>query len=1008
MPTSLQRTELDQLRAGVRATFSDADAIPSQVEKDAIRQRIDALAQVIIDIMMTKQNPANPAEFIPSVDQVSELIRARMELAFYLSGTTAAFTNLENLIDTLIVPLQKDLQTQKELTSKENFFYDLLRKYRVPQEVFEIPDVNQRYKKLLSHFMGIAFTRQWRQVNSLKPVLPKIGEETESMQQTTESGDRSTQNLKFTQILDAINNNLGSQTEEAVARRHESALKDDVIPWLDTMSEKTDEFIALGDVDAINTFFSPSRSTRWFDAGWFGAVMDYLDSEIDPIASLNLETLQWTKPEDLEAGTPPKTFGEMTFQAFQQMLLRARDATDPAQLPPDKPVLDPLGSPILDFLGNPIVIAQPFGTARTKGFDQHGNPIHLSQFNIIDEGDIDWPANMEFMNVPGTHESRSVKLKRIVGAVFPVFHTASDDIEQSTLRRQNIVREILPSKLKVDVSTALASANAPSNPLNPSNIEAKLFQPKLEKEIDNTGYKYANVAEFFAEMIAELTLEADWEDARGTKDYGKPQGLTVMQMLLNPALVVKKYVTAKENGTLSEEFKDSKVGKVNEALAMFQSMFIPFFDYFIVLDHGQPRTLKDALARAANWKEAKELWNQLPPDATFLWMSHIQHQMTIVKAVMKGLDFLTLGQFDLKSHLFNRVNSELATTIIDIIRKLDTYLVQSHSTPNSKTASPIFTHVFENELASILGEVRADVSFNNKLNKELDAHRPSLTPAEKASKRDDRQKEEANRRANLRVQELGAQSGQFVRIRVKSATLMDDGKPMVKEQYFRIDQFFQLTALDLMHWIPEDQREVGVRDKSLWGRGASVFQNIQHRVQRKSRIEEVGYETKEEGGIRTIELTVMPEKMKVKDHNTGEEKVIEEIVDPKILVLRHVITQVFRAAAWTGDTIQKLSERDIILLGIMLSDEIRQLYANKFYDGIFSFSFTKNFVSIWESIYGEESGKDFKKEIPNILGQSIFTRAQFEKLLILMGKRVTVEELFENAKELTHIFENHK
>src|SRR5690606_16526129 len=100
----------------------------------------------------------------------------------------------------------------------------------------------------------------------------------------------------FPQILSTIENNISDPAEEVVARRHKDALNDDVIPWLDTMSTHTKEFLGLTDIDSINKFFTPTRDTRWFDAGWFGAMMDYFDSEIDPIAALDLNTLSWTKP----------------------------------------------------------------------------------------------------------------------------------------------------------------------------------------------------------------------------------------------------------------------------------------------------------------------------------------------------------------------------------------------------------------------------------------------------------------------------------------------------------------------------------------------------------------------------------------------------------------------------------------------------------------------------------------------------------------------------------------
>lgn len=772
--------------------------------------------------------------------------------------------------------------------------------------ILEIKDPVERYEVINRHLISLAMEKAFGQRDPERGVIPPIGGIAFALTETVDASAIPSQQMTLKQVIEAYDLQVDPEFRGAALIAKDEMLNG-YLWMLDLLA--TDGTRAMGSktVEQYEEFYSSdARENKWFHPIVWKLLAELADDRF--LLPLHIESQnRWV--EGSEFGPDNLPIGEQIRIALQQILLRARGFNNVDELEKHE-------QEIRDDQGLPSDMAIPYS----------------DQYTIIEPS---IPSSLRPGFRFGTHSVKQLVTKRLKRSVLPTSSVISDSFARALARRNLVITQLLPEKIRESVerkiteieSRGLSEPNGSSvmGTLNQflgakneslNNEEAKAFNTEFDPSIKKgvaealsssameAMYPFSTIAMYFAEWMCELGLEADFQDARlkGKKqNFGSPEGVERMQILMNPILAALKYL----NGE-----RDEKTGSINESLILMQSFFLTFFDYFVLKNrHGVVRTLKDHITHARSWADIP--FDQLPPDATYQWLGHMKHMFALAKRCMNGFssgNLLELGSLDFKTNQPAKVNGRFAAEVIDTIRKIDTYWMMY-----DEAGEPI---------------------------------NPGVS------------KEEA------------LKSGQFVRIIVKKpGATNSSGDGDYKELLVRSHLFIQMEPVDLAYWIPDEMK----RDKRYNSSALHVADD----------------------GVKEMVFTVVPP-------NGGP------IVNPKDLLVKHKFTQVMTMASYEGDVIEKLSPEDYLLLGIIVSAEIREMYRNRNFDGVLVGPLVTGFKKILRVAHKEGWIDSVEKELPHIEGQNLFTKAQFMKLLKLMGVKYTWGELFNSGKTLMGLFQSEK
>lgn len=191
----------------------------------------------------------------------------------------------------------------------------------------------------------------------------------------------------------------------------------------------------------------------------------------------------------------------------------------------------------------------------------------------------------------------------------------------------------------------------------------------------------------------------------------------------------------------------------------------------------------------------------------------------------------------------------------------------------------------------------------------------------------------------------------------------ENGEEVVRQRtepvkvFTRIHQYFHISPQDLHRWV-DDGRQV----KAYFNPGVGSEPGVMTIVVKRSRPEKNG----EKGNL----------------------------IDPNLLIARELVYKYLFITQYEGDVIKDLRKEDMLLLGMMLSSDIREKFRMRYFSGILAEAFTR----IVSKFAGDESF--FIPEIPNIEGPDIFDLKSFDQMLYFMSYEYRIEDLLKSGGEL--------
>ncbi len=128
-----------------------------------------------------------------------------------------------------------------------------------------------------------------------------------------------------------------------------------------------------------------------------------------------------------------------------------------------------------------------------------------------------------------------------------------------------------------------------------------------------------------------------------------------------------------------------------------------------------------------------------------------------------------------------------------------------------------------------------------------------------------------------------------------------------------------------------------------------------------------------------------------------------EINAPEVLIKRLLVSYVFEMAAMPGDTVARLEKDDLLTLGIFLSSEIRRKYLAGHY-GVPSDLIKTKIGHVLNKVIPNLNMEFFEREDPGIVGDDLYSEAQYFMLLAEMGHRITAEDFQKAGSTISDLF----
>lgn len=228
-------------------------------------------------------------------------------------------------------------------------------------------------------------------------------------------------------------------------------------------------------------------------------------------------------------------------------------------------------------------------------------------------------------------------------------------------------------------------------------------------------------------------------------------------------------------------------------------------------------------------------------------------------------------------------------------------------------------------------------------------------------------------------EEMALSTGQFIRVTFECQNPQNPNEIWKKTWVTRAHQYLMFDTADILNWIPRDQK--------------TKLANNQH----------YSKFFKEKLPGTQIEYDHLVVRM---DAKKGAHDVKEAMPDIKRVFTQEIMMRIFSASAGSGDILKSLSMEDVLILGIMFSQEIRDQYQEKYHVSVLTNLWTRAELSLINNpriqnlLRGMVDREQVELELPQSLGPDLYTREQFLMMLEKMGYKVTFEELMKAGHTL--------
>lgn len=631
---------------------------------------------------------------------------------------------------------------EKEPFQPRNDFERVLMDSGVPEYLFEAeggPEIlSLRYQMLGDAFYAIILRRIWKDINPNNLNIPNLM--SVSIQVTGKDGVSRTYSVK--NLMDSILSVPGEERQVASSLYVSLSEK---LSFASMLAEERESFLNLGGFEDVGRVFP--ESAQWFNPSFWSSM-----SEQD-LPFPRFTGAEWTFPEteiteghqderavDLDVGD--RAFKELFFQALKNSITRGLYFLGPDGQPIEYDAADTIQNGEYDPQREDVLEKQRISGTPHLYIYRHVDQLGITDHNI---------PTAYLLNSNRTRTiPRGIYLKNIRfdkqrggwGGFQP--RLTAKKHGQSILQagRNDMIRRLLPIELRRQLHLT---------PQQDEEINEK-FSERVTENIPD-GLFGPTWAANMVELFNLFTLEDAYQDAKSEfgKDPSKEnESAHTLHKMMNPSLGVVKYV--KESG---------REGVARMAVISVQAFALAYLDYYIIRgDDGFVGTLRQHIMRSEKFDDVP--WKKLPIDITAKWTGHINHMLPIMTSCMKGFgkgSVLQLGEIDWKAGELSKVNAALVAELINVFRKLNTYLI----------------HGFAGTMESDLSLTKQELAT---------ASQAGLSKKEYSDL-------------------LLASSGQFVRIVVADAS----NPTREVSTLSRINKFFPIEERELLDWVPEKQRK---------------------------------------------------------------------------------------------------------------------------------------------------------------------------------------------------------